>query len=35
VDGREEIALNRDRLATTLKSFAVNATVAEITRGRR
>ncbi|MGE4354502.1 MAG: DNA translocase FtsK [Oscillospiraceae bacterium] len=33
VDGREEMALNRDRLSTTLQSFGVSATVADITRG--
>ena len=33
IDGREEIALNRDRLSTTLRSFGVNASVADITRG--
>lgn len=33
VDGREEMELNRERLSTTLQSFGVSATVADITRG--
>ena len=33
VDGREEMALNRDRLNTTLHSFGVNAAITNITRG--
>lgn len=32
-DGREEIAINRERLETTLKSFGVPAAIADITRG--
>ena len=33
VDGREEMAMNRERLQATLDSFGVSATVTEITRG--
>ena len=33
VDGREEVALNRERLETTLHSFGIAASVADITRG--
>ena len=33
VDGREEIALNRERLENTLKSFGVAATIVGVTRG--
>ena len=33
VDGREEIALNRERLEKTLVSFGVPASIADITRG--
>lgn len=33
VDGREEMAINRERLQTTLDSFGVNATITDITRG--
>jgi len=33
VDGREEIALNRERLEATLHSFGVSASVANVTRG--
>lgn len=33
VDGREEIALNRERLEKTLSSFGVPASIADITRG--
>jgi len=33
VDGREEIALNRERLESTIRSFGVNATITGITRG--
>ena len=33
VDGREEVALNRERLETTIKSFGIGASVADITRG--
>ena len=32
-DGREEIAVNRERLQTTLDSFNVNASICDITRG--
>ena len=32
-DGREEIALNRERLETTLHSFGVDAVISDITRG--
>ncbi|MBR4953949.1 MAG: DNA translocase FtsK [Oscillospiraceae bacterium] len=32
-DGREEIAMNRDRLQATLNSFGVNAKISDITRG--
>ena len=32
-DGREEVALNRERLETTLHSFGIGASVTEITRG--
>jgi DNA segregation ATPase FtsK/SpoIIIE-like protein len=32
-DGREEIALNRERLETTLHSFGIGAAVCDITRG--
>ena len=32
-DGREEMALNRDRLQATLNSFGVNASITDITRG--
>ena len=32
-DGREEVALNRERLETTLHSFGIGASVSEITRG--
>ena len=33
VDGREEIALNRERLDTTLRSFGVHAAITSVTRG--
>lgn len=33
IDGREEIAINRERLEKTLASFGVNAAIADITRG--
>jgi len=33
VDGREEMALNRERLETTLHSFGVSAAITGITRG--
>ena len=33
VDGREEIALNRERLDTTIKSFGVAASITNVTRG--
>ncbi len=33
VDGREEIALNRERLESTIRSFGVNASITGITRG--
>jgi S-DNA-T family DNA segregation ATPase FtsK/SpoIIIE len=33
VDGREEIAMNRERLENTMTSFGVSAKVADITRG--
>ena len=33
VDGREEMAINRERLQATLNSFGVNAVIADITRG--
>lgn len=33
VDGREEIALNRERLESTIRSFGVNGTITGITRG--
>ena len=33
VDGREEIALNRDRLEKTLTSFGVSANIVGVTRG--
>ncbi len=33
VDGREEIALNRDRLENTLRSFGVAAAIVSVTRG--
>jgi S-DNA-T family DNA segregation ATPase FtsK/SpoIIIE len=32
-DGREEVALNRERLETTLRSFGIGASVCDITRG--
>ena len=32
-DGREEVALNRERLETTLHSFGIGAAVSDITRG--
>ena len=32
-DGREEMALNRERLQATLNSFGVNASIPDITRG--
>lgn len=32
-DGREEIAINRERLQTTLNSFNVSASISDITRG--
>jgi len=32
-DGREEIALNRERLETTLHSFGIGASICDITRG--
>ena len=32
-DGREEVALNRERLETTLHSFGIGASICEITRG--
>ena len=32
-DGREEVALNRERLETTLRSFGIGAAVSDITRG--
>ncbi len=33
VDGREEIALNRERLEVTIKSFGVSANIVGVTRG--
>ena len=33
VDGREEIALNRERLDTTMRSFGVAASITNVTRG--
>lgn len=33
VDGREEVALNRERLESTIKSFGVSATITGVTRG--
>ena len=33
VDGREEIALNRDRLESTIRSFGVSASITGVTRG--
>lgn len=33
VDGREEIALNRERLESTIRSFGVSATITSVTRG--
>lgn len=33
VDGREEIALNRERLESTIRSFGVNAAITGVTRG--
>lgn len=33
VDGGEEIALNRERLESTIHSFGVNGTITGITRG--
>ena len=33
MDGREEVALNRERLETTIKSFGVAATIVGVTRG--
>ena len=33
VDGKEEIALNRERLESTIRSFGVSATITGITRG--
>jgi S-DNA-T family DNA segregation ATPase FtsK/SpoIIIE len=33
VDGREEIALNRERLESTIRSFGVSGTITGITRG--
>lgn len=33
VDGREEIALNRDRLESTIRSFGVSASIVGVTRG--
>jgi len=33
IDGREEIALNRERLESTIRSFGVNGTITGITRG--
>ena len=33
VDGREEIALNRERLETTIHSFGVHANITDVTRG--
>ncbi len=33
VDGREEIALNRERLESTIQSFGVNAGITSVTRG--
>ena len=32
-DGREEMAINRERLQATLNSFGVNASIVDITRG--
>ena len=32
-DGREEVALNRERLDTTLRSFGIGAAITDITRG--
>lgn len=33
VDGREEIAMNRERLETTIRSFGVSAAITDVTRG--
>lgn len=33
VDGREEIAVNRERLSNTIQSFGVAAKIADVTRG--
>lgn len=33
VDGREEIALNRERLESTIRSFGVSGTITGVTRG--
>jgi S-DNA-T family DNA segregation ATPase FtsK/SpoIIIE len=33
VDGRQEIALNRERLESTIRSFGVNASIISVTRG--
>ena len=33
IDGREEIALNRERLESTIRSFGVSASITGITRG--
>lgn len=33
VDGKEEIALNRERLESTIRSFGVNASITNVTRG--
>ena len=33
VDGREEITLNRERLESTIRSFGVNASITNVTRG--
>ena len=33
IDGREEIALNRERLESTIRSFGVSGTITGITRG--
>ena len=32
-DGREEVALNKERLETTLRSFGIGASICDITRG--
>lgn len=33
IDGREEIALNRERLESTIRSFGVSASITNVTRG--